>query len=81
VSRRWRRRIWIIKNIYRNWKIEQAGYYESSDHGSSVFGANHTGVCNFLFGDGSVHGLSHTTSRNILVPLSVVDDGVSVSLP
>jgi hypothetical protein len=71
----------ILRTFDANWKIEQRGYYESSDHGSSVFGANHTGICNFLIGDGSIRGISHTTSRDILVPLSVVDDGVSVSLP
>jgi prepilin-type N-terminal cleavage/methylation domain-containing protein len=71
----------MVRTFDSNWKIEQKGYYESSDHGSSVFGANHTGMCNFLIGDGSVRGVSHTTSRDVLVPLSDVNDGVSVSLP
>lgn len=46
------------------------------------FGSYHTGVCNFLMGDGSVQAISVTTSLDdILLPLSIVDDGRAVSLP
>jgi hypothetical protein len=46
------------------------------------FGSNHTGVCNFLLGDGSVQAVSTTTSMaTILVPLANVGDGESVTLP
>jgi hypothetical protein len=46
------------------------------------FGSNHTGVCNFLLGDGSVQAVSTTTSMvNILCPLTNVGDGESVTLP
>jgi hypothetical protein len=51
-------------------------------NGGAGFGSYHTGVCNFLLGDGSVHPISVTVSRdNILYPLSDVRDGTSVSLP
>ncbi len=50
--------------------------------GSSQFGSWHPGVCNFVFGDGAVRSLPVTTHPSrILVPLSIVDDGVVVSLP
>jgi len=45
------------------------------------FGSYHPGVANFLFGDGSVRGLSKTTPPEILAALGTVDDGVAVSLP
>ncbi|MDR1141306.1 MAG: DUF1559 domain-containing protein [Planctomycetaceae bacterium] len=46
------------------------------------FGSYHAGICNFLIGDGSVRGIGVTTSvDDILVPLSHVNDGRSVSLP
>jgi prepilin-type processing-associated H-X9-DG protein len=46
------------------------------------FGSYHTGTCNFLFGDGSVHSVNTTVSMSsILVPLANVGDGAAVSLP
>jgi hypothetical protein len=46
------------------------------------FGSYHPGICNFLIGDGSVRGIGVETSvTNVLVPLSHVNDGRSVSLP
>ena len=45
------------------------------------FGAPHTGVCNFLVADGSVHGISATTPQSLLNALSMVDDGEAVSIP
>jgi hypothetical protein len=50
-------------------------------HRYSAFGAVHTGVCNFLIGDGSVHGISASLHPDILAALGTVDDGVPVSLP
>jgi len=45
------------------------------------FGAIHTGVCNFVLGDGSVQALSVSTPRRILQCLGTVSDGNSVSIP
>jgi len=45
------------------------------------FGATHTGICNFLVGDGSVHAISATTPQPLLMALSIVNDGEAVSLP
>ncbi|MDR3110200.1 MAG: DUF1559 domain-containing protein, partial [Planctomycetaceae bacterium] len=46
------------------------------------FGSCHSGVCNFLMGDGAVRAVSTTTSMvNILCPLTNVADGQSVSIP
>ncbi|MCL2623535.1 MAG: DUF1559 domain-containing protein [Planctomycetaceae bacterium] len=59
----------------------------SDDDGASAiyeygFGSSHPGVCQFVLGDGSVRSLSVTVSTsNILIPLSLVDDGVAVSVP
>ena len=45
------------------------------------FGSYHTGVCNFLVGDGSVHGISVTTPPDLLQALAVASDGKAVTLP
>ena len=46
------------------------------------FGGQHTGVANFVLGDGSVRAISITTPPDtILYPLARVNDGVAVSLP
>jgi prepilin-type processing-associated H-X9-DG protein len=44
------------------------------------FGSYHSGVCQFLFGDGAVRAISVTTSTQPLVNLSQVDDGQSISI-
>ena len=64
------------RNIARG--IEEAGL---ADDGVSYFGSPHTGVCNFLVGDGSVHGISATASADLLRSLSSVRDGKAVSIP
>ena len=46
-----------------------------------AFGAPHTGVCNFLIGDGSVRSISATTSIDVLTYLAAANDGHAVSLP
>jgi hypothetical protein len=46
-----------------------------------AFGSWHPGICNFVLGDGSVRGISVTTSQNILKAVSRVDDGEAVTLP
>jgi len=46
------------------------------------FGSYHPGVSQFMLGDGSVRSFPLTTSvTNILRPLALVDDGVSVAAP
>ena len=45
------------------------------------FGSWHSGTCNFLLGDGSVQGVSVTTSGPILKAYAMVGDGQSASLP
>jgi type II secretory pathway pseudopilin PulG len=48
---------------------------------TSGFGSWHTGICNFLIGDGAVRALGVTTSTEILRRLADVSDGESVFLP
>ena len=45
------------------------------------FGSFHPGICQFLYGDGSVHSVATTTSNSILYRLAHVSDGFAVSLP
>ncbi|MDR2756384.1 MAG: DUF1559 domain-containing protein [Planctomycetaceae bacterium] len=46
-----------------------------------AFGSWHSGICNFVLGDGSVRGISVTVPQDILKAVSRVDDGVAVTLP
>jgi prepilin-type N-terminal cleavage/methylation domain-containing protein len=50
-------------------------------HRYSAFGGIHNGVCNFLIGDGSIHGIPASINPGILAALGTVDDGVPASLP
>jgi prepilin-type N-terminal cleavage/methylation domain-containing protein len=52
-----------------------------ADGGVSYFGSPHTGICNFLIGDGSVHGLPNTTSSDLLRKLACTRDGQTATLP
>ncbi len=45
------------------------------------FGSAHTGVCNFVIGDGSVQAVSVTTPHSVLASFAQVNDGKAVSLP
>jgi prepilin-type N-terminal cleavage/methylation domain-containing protein/prepilin-type processing-associated H-X9-DG protein len=46
------------------------------------FGSAHPGTCNFLLGDGSVRGVSNTTTVNpVLISLALVNDGRATGLP
>ena len=69
--------VWYTFAIRRNSDPTNSpyGYYYAH------FGAIHTGVCNFVMGDGSVHSLSVSTPDPILACLSTCMDGNSVSLP
>jgi prepilin-type N-terminal cleavage/methylation domain-containing protein/prepilin-type processing-associated H-X9-DG protein len=46
-----------------------------------AMGSNHPGTMNILLGDGSVRGCSKTVNTTLLVRLSCVSDGESVTLP
>ena len=48
---------------------------------NGAFGSYHTGIANFLIGDGSVHAISVTVLPETLACLGEVNDGKSVSLP
>jgi prepilin-type processing-associated H-X9-DG protein len=53
-----------------------------NDTGLDAFGSTHPGVCNCLFGDGSIFSVSITVPANpIMAAFSRVNDGVSVALP
>ncbi len=39
------------------------------------FGGYHTGICQFVFGDASVHAISNSTDPNVLALLANVSDG------
>jgi prepilin-type N-terminal cleavage/methylation domain-containing protein len=59
--------------------VDFEAYFGAYHYG---FGSYHPSVCQFLLGDGSVRSISVTTSvENVLAPLSIVNDGVSVALP
>jgi prepilin-type N-terminal cleavage/methylation domain-containing protein len=45
------------------------------------FGGSHTGIANFLVGDGSVHSVSATISRDLLHYLGNANDGNVASIP
>jgi hypothetical protein len=45
------------------------------------FGGSHVGIANFLLGDGSVRGVSATTSRDLLHYLGNANDGNAASIP
>ena len=47
----------------------------------SYFGSPHTGICNFVLGDGSVQSLANSTPTHILGCLGTCADGNSVSIP
>ena len=56
-------------------------YATNSNIGRRAFGSYHPGVCHFLFGDGAVKGIGVTTPvQEILLPLSIVNDGKAVSI-
>jgi prepilin-type N-terminal cleavage/methylation domain-containing protein len=50
-------------------------------HGNYGFGSSHTGIVNFVLGDGSVQAISIITSQTVMHNLARVDDGNPVSIP
>ena len=72
--------------LYRDGLVHLIGrpnddLYASGNNWIANFGSWHTGTCNFVLGDGSVQGLSVTTSADILRGLGDCSDGRSVSIP
>ena len=64
--------------------IARAGDFKEDNFNpirSYGFGSYHTGVCPFVMGDGSVQMISATCPFNILEALSMMNDGVAVSIP
>ncbi|MDR0871715.1 MAG: DUF1559 domain-containing protein [Planctomycetaceae bacterium] len=46
------------------------------------FGSWHSGICQFLIGDGSVRAITNTAPvQTVLIPLATVNDGENVTLP
>jgi hypothetical protein len=52
-----------------------------TDYNDELFGSYHTGVSNFLLGDGSVHPVSVTSPTDVLRKLGDISDGHAVTLP
>ncbi len=64
-------------------RIAAPGYLlakSMSDPEASIFGSPHTGVVNFVFGDGAVRSISVSTSGPILANLAHRSDGNTVDL-
>ena len=64
--------------------IARAGDFKEDDFNpirSYGFGSYHPGICPFLIGDGSVRSLSSTSTFAVLEALSIMNDGISVSIP
>jgi prepilin-type N-terminal cleavage/methylation domain-containing protein len=62
-----------------NFTLPAAGYIQSMSLPN--FGGSHTGIVNFLLGDGSVHGVSATISLDLLHYLGNANDGNPASIP
>ena len=63
----------ILSNPSQHADLSPMHYYN--------FGSYHTGVTNFVLGDGSVTAVSVTTPHDTLYAFAAVNDGKSVSLP
>ena len=69
-----------LHNIDKNFGIatpDMTGLH----NGAPYFGSSHTGVANFLVGDGSVHAITITVDPVLLSRLGHVNDGNPVTLP
>ncbi|MDR1486121.1 MAG: DUF1559 domain-containing protein [Planctomycetaceae bacterium] len=64
---------------------DNMGNVMGGDGHENAFGSWHSGICNFLIGDGSVRSISNTivvfTGDKILLKLAVVNDGNVATLP
>ncbi len=81
----WRTATGSWRGFREQWPLARSGMWENlaeCHHARNRFGSWHPGICQFLLGDGSVRGISHTTpTQTILFALGNVSDGVPVSLP
>jgi hypothetical protein len=67
----------LIATVGLNWRARiMVGY--GADRG---LGSSHSGIVNFLLGDGSVRSLPVTTNQQILTNLTQVNDGNPTTLP
>ncbi len=75
----------VYRSFHYIYPLARSGMVENfaeCHHNRARFGSWHPGICNFVFGDGSVRGVSHTTpTREVLWFLGHVSDGVAISLP
>jgi prepilin-type N-terminal cleavage/methylation domain-containing protein len=58
-----------------------SGGTPSGRDGKEQLGSSHTGIVNFLVGDGSVRSLSITTLPRLVTQLTIVNDGNPATLP
>jgi len=68
-------------NDFRGARYIASGVNDPFSEPGTLFGSPHTGVCNFLVGDGSVHGISNTAPHNVLRNLADTNDGNATTLP
>ncbi|MDR2754545.1 MAG: DUF1559 domain-containing protein [Planctomycetaceae bacterium] len=63
--------------------LSQAAYDPTAGRITQIygFGSWHLGICNFVLGDGSVHGLNVTTPKKMLAKFAHVCDGSTITLP
>lgn len=74
----------FIRSIRNNFGLvgdSSNGSFTSTTDPSGGFGSWHQGVIHFLFGDGSVRGISPTTSQTVKDRIGQSRDGLEVSLP
>jgi hypothetical protein len=58
----------------------QADYTNTAGgNGQRMFGSPHTGICLFVFGDGSVHRVRTSISGAVFDALCLINDGASLS--
>jgi hypothetical protein len=71
----------LAGTVYLARGIDEAAATNPTAYSFPQFGSNHTGVVNFLIGDGSVRTVSVTTNSDILEALADGQDGTPVTLP
>ncbi|MDR0337681.1 MAG: DUF1559 domain-containing protein, partial [Planctomycetaceae bacterium] len=69
-------------SVCKNFGIAKPDRVVNANYVDNVgFGSFHPDICHFLIGDGSVRGISVTTRPLLLIRLSDVADGASVTIP